>query len=207
MLLQTVNSIDKVFVPSFSAVTEHLARWALVDLAELRLGPSMEVGVNPLRARVRADVDSACCVNMRQVSRTRRRKRVLKPTPQMCKAAFLNNGQEESVRVLVTSTLERRFGCALGTELSRDIIPIFIICIAIVLLGVCCYYLFHVLGFTSAGLNIVFDPIEDGFASPLMFLAIQSSSYVDRIFLAELLACEFFFYYFDSLEILLVCRW
>lgn len=167
----------------------------------------MEVGVDPLRARVWADVDPARCVNVRQVSGTRRRKRVLKPTPQMCKPTFLNNRQKESVRVLVTSALECRLSRALGTELSRDIIPIFIICIPIVLLGVCCYYLFHVLRFTSAGLDIVFDPIEDGFASPLMLLPIQSSSHVDRIFLAELLACEFFLNYFDSLEILLVCRW
>ena len=125
----------------------------------------------------------------------------------MRKATFLNNGQEESVRVLVTSALECRFSCALGTELSCYIIPIFIICIPIVLLGVCCYNLLHILRFTSTSLNIVFDPIEDRFASPLMFLPIQSSSHVDRIFLAELLACEFFLYYFDSLEILLFWRW
>lgn len=97
----------------------------------------------------------------------------------MREAAFLDNGQEETVGVLITTSLEGGFDRALGTEFSVYIFPILIICIPIIFLGVSCYNLFHVLRFTSTSLNIIFDPIEDRFASPLMFLSIKSSSHFD----------------------------
>ena len=79
----------------------------------------------------------------------------------MRKPTFLNNGQKETVRVLVAASLECGFGCALGTELPIYIFPILVICIPVVFLGVCCNNLLHVLRFTSASLNVVFNPIED----------------------------------------------
>ena len=131
-------------------------------MAELRLGPTLEVALDPLRARVWVDVDAAgCVVNVRQVPGTLRRKRVLKPTPEMCKATFLDNWQKETVRVLITSTYGNGFHCARGTKLYGYVFPIFIVCIPIGFLGVCCYNLFHVLRITSTSLDVVFDPIED----------------------------------------------